>query len=394
MNCAHVSLDLVYHYFALYRQPVLSELARVVRGKLDLVADIQSNQRNLKLIDPAFCSGKDRCEWTVVKNRWFGPLLWQRGLLKHVLTSPNHTAIFLGQLNFLSTWVAILICRIRRKQTFFWTHGIYGNEGFLKLQLRLLFYRLADGLLLYGHHAKNLLIQEGFSADRLHVIYNSLDHEAHVRLRETITPQEIEESKCELFPEHSTAPIAIFIGRLVPSKKLELLIRAVHACGERGRVVNALIIGDGPGKEEWMRLAAELGVAGQVNFRGECHDEAVLARLLSLGTVCVSPGSVGLTAMHVMAYGVPVITHDGIQDQKPEFEAITEGETGGFFKRDDLAAIVDKLLQWVDQDPESKAATAQKCIDVIRKFYSPEVQVEQIAKAISSHPRHGNVPAR
>ena len=40
--------------------------------------------------------------------------------------------------------------------------------------------------------------------------------------------------------------------------------------------------------------------------------------------MCVSPGNVGLTAIHSLTYGTPVLTHDNFNFQMPEAEAIEE----------------------------------------------------------------------
>lgn len=48
--------------------------------------------------------------------------------------------------------------------------------------------------------------------------------------------------------------------------------------------------------------------------------------------LCVSPGNVGLTAMHSLVFGCPVITHNCFEWQMPEFEAIQPGITGDFLR--------------------------------------------------------------
>jgi glycosyltransferase involved in cell wall biosynthesis len=42
-------------------------------------------------------------------------------------------------------------------------------------------------------------------------------------------------------------------------------------------------------------------------FYGESYNERELAPLIALADVCVSPGNVGLTAIHALTYGTPVI---------------------------------------------------------------------------------------
>ncbi|MEZ4897633.1 MAG: hypothetical protein R2806_12390 [Saprospiraceae bacterium] len=52
--------------------------------------------------------------------------------------------------------------------------------------------------------------------------------------------------------------------------------------------------------------------------------------------VCVSPGNIGLTGVHSMSFGCPVISHNNFVEQMPEFEIIREGETGYFFQQNNI----------------------------------------------------------
>ena len=91
---------------------------------------------------------------------------------------------FFRQFNFVSTWPAVLLARLMGKATYFWSHGVYGNEGAVKRSIRVAFYRLASGMLLYGAYSRDLLIEYGMRADRMHVIYNSLDYSKQRQLRD------------------------------------------------------------------------------------------------------------------------------------------------------------------------------------------------------------------
>lgn len=59
--------------------------------------------------------------------------------------------------------------------------------------------------------------------------------------------------------------------------------------------------------------------------------------------MCVCPAAVGLTAIHALSYGCPVISNDNVETQMPEFESIVEGETGSLFKENDIEDLVEKL---------------------------------------------------
>ena len=53
----------------------------------------------------------------------------------------------------------------------------------------------------------------------------------------------------------------------------------------------------------------------------------------------VSPGNVGLNAVHALSYGTPVITHNNVNNQMPEHETIIENFNGCFHKENDINSI-------------------------------------------------------
>ena len=59
-----------------------------------------------------------------------------------------------------------------------------------------------------------------------------------------------------------------FVGRLVPIKRVDVLLRAVAHARSEGAPVRLAVVGDGELRPELEALAAELGVAGSVWFAG------------------------------------------------------------------------------------------------------------------------------
>ena len=99
-------------------------------------------------------------------------------------------------------------------------------------------------------------------------------------------------------------------------------------------------------KEELLNLVKSLKLDRQVWFFGACYDESKIAELIFNANVCVSPGNVGLTAIHSLSYGTPVITHDSFSHQMPEFEAIIPNLTGNFFEEGNLQSmneVIEKI---------------------------------------------------
>jgi glycosyltransferase involved in cell wall biosynthesis len=375
-------LTIVYHYFAHYREPVLRELCQHLSAdfQVELMADEEAEVPALKTIPMSrFTVGL--CEYRRLKNLWLGPWLWQIGLLSGIIKGKSDVIIFLGQFNFVSTWFAVLLARLMGKKTYFWSHGVYGNEGQLKRFIRVSFYKLADGMLLYGNYARRLLVDAGLNPRRLHVINNSLDYNRQKCFRDQKEESSVSEIRRELFGLDS--PYIIFVGRLTAVKRLDLLLSALSEINHNlRRDVRCLIVGDGPEVDNLELQAKAEGVEGLVKFYGECHDEETLSDLIYAADACVAPGNVGLTAMHSLAYGTPVITHDDKSWQMPEFEAIVPGVSGDFFIKGSLRDLADKICEWLDCAVTGRGEVRVDCCEIIDQKYNPAYQAKVISSVI------------
>ncbi len=384
---------IVYHYFAHYRLPVLRALTEAweaAGGRLTIVSDRQANQPALTTIDPALAElpvAEGGLRWRFVRNRWLPRnLLWQSGLVKVALGREQRVLILLGNPYFLSTWVATILARLRGKRVLFWTHGVTRREHGLQKRLRFGFLRLADGLLLYGNWARDQLVRSGgFDPAKLHVIFNSLDHDVQLRGRELLSDERLAAVRRECFGKRAELPLLVFCGRLVARKRIDLVLEAAHRLQRDGRPVNVLLVGDGPLQEHLRKLAADLDLADGVHFAGPCYDEERLALLLGAADLCVAPDGLGLLAIHALTYGTPLITHGNVERHFPEYEAVVPGLNGAIFAEGDPRDLADVIAAWLDAAPDRGEVRAA-CHQVVDRWYNPTAQVERIARAVAGQP--------
>ena len=327
--------------------------------------------------------------WRFVKNFWAGRFfLWQAGVAGLGLTKEFDAIIYLGQFNILSTIVGAFIARLAGKRVLMWTHGFTRERNSPKEFARGCFYRLAHGFLLYGDRARAIMMQKGFDPKGLHVVYNSLDYEAQKLIRSSVSEDELFRLRRALFPNPHHHVLS-FIGRLTPQKKLDMLIRAGKKLHDGGFPVNILIVGDGGERGRLEKLSDECSMREFTRFFGECHDEKEIGRCLMMSAMCVSPGEVGLTAMHALAYGTPVITHDDPSRQMPECEAIREGVTGCFFRYGSVDDLAGKIRNWLTVNGACVRAAGENCISVIEDRYHPAAQIRVINAAVRGEEASG-----
>jgi glycosyltransferase involved in cell wall biosynthesis len=379
-----LQVAVVYPFFPHYRAPVFRELLE--RGENDywLVGDTQSVEPGVTEWQP-----ENRARFIRARCRSLGSsFMIQNELISLSLRRDLDAFVFLANPYFLSTWIAAAIARLRGKRVLFWTHGWTRTERGLKSWLRSAFYRLSHGLLLYGHQARRAGITRGFSPDRLHVVYNSLDYETHKRLRQQVTPEQVQALKQSLF-ENPSLPLVVCTARLTRRCRFDLLIEAQARLAKTGHAINVLLIGDGPEKAALEAQARRLGAP--VKFLGACYDEETLAGWTMAAHVTASPGKVGLTAIQSLAYGTPVITHSDVETQGPEWEAIQPGHSGGFFRRDDVDDLARVLKLWTS-GPAPSFAARERCWQIIERYYNPSYQRLAIELALRGEAVEQAVP--
>ena len=312
----------------------------------------------------------------VVKNR----IVFQKGIITTCLYTDYDAYILYGEMHCISNWIAALICKIRRKPLVFWGHGLYGNEKNLKKRIRLLFYKLADINFVYGNISRNLMIQSGFSPIKVITVYNSLNFNYHKILFTERSESELSEIKTRLFKYRDNLPVVLFIGRLTREKKILYLLEAISLCKLRGNDFNCLIVGEGEESEQLLNQAKLLEINESVYFYGSSYEENTNAKLIMLSECCVSPGNVGLTAIHSLSLGTPVITHNNFFNQGPEVEAIIHDKTGLFFKENDVTN-----LSFVIEDfilGRKKEIMSLNCTNEIQQYWNPLNQANIIDEAI------------
>ncbi len=286
---------------------------------------------------------------------------------KNYIITPNPFSI--------NQWLFLILCFISRKKVYAWMHGIRDVNISIK---SLFFMRMYDyflkGTFLYGNHAKRNMVSLGFKENKLHVIYNSLNYQESKKLRDFKFDNP--------FDFTNFHPILLFIGRLTKIKKLDMLINAYLLLKRKGLQTNLVFIGDGPEREHLESIISEEDMQ-HIKFVGSLYEESIIAKYIYHADLCVSPGNVGLTAIHALSYGLPVITNDNFSSQMPEYEAIENGKTGVFFKENDIEDLVQKIESWFKNNSD-REFVRKNCYEVIDSKYNPFTQLDILKKVLEN----------
>ena len=369
----------ITNFFPSYRKSIWKKLLNNNKADVKFYFDPIQNE-GIQVEDLFFSeSNKLKNSFKEVKNFYFfGRVIWQSKIIKECLLASFNQAIFIGDMNILSTWIGLLICRVRNKKTILWTHGFYGNENYIKRLLRILFYSIGNKYLLYEQRGKKLMIKAGFDSSKIFVIYNSLDYGLQKKYFETYQKNNIK--KEFTFFKNSKLKTILFLGRLTSVKKIDLLIKSLKKLNSQKVNFNLLIIGEGPQESLLKKMSKEGLEKGWIYFYGKTYEESELSKLIYSSDLMVSPGNTGLNSIHTLSYGTPVGTHNNFDKQMPEAAIIEDKKTGFFFNENDSDDLSIKIDLWFSKfNINLTRAERRRIID---EKYNPEFQIKEIQKAL------------
>lgn len=355
-----------------YREPIFSLIDKEIGCDFYIGDHIHTK---LKVFDYHILSGYRK----TLKNRFIGPFYWQQGSVQLVF-KPYKYYILDGEPFCLSSWVILILCRLLGKKTIAWTHGWYGRESLLKGFIKKIFYKQFSTLMLYNRYAMRLMEEIGFDPNRMYCIANSMDSDKEKAIRATLQPSNVYSSHF-----NNNLPTIIYCGRIQKWKKLEMIIDSMKMLKDAGHPVNAVFIGKDVEEVHLERYAEQCGLQANVWMYGPCYDDAIIGQMFYDAAVCVSPGNVGLTAIHSLSFGCPVITHNNFSFQNPEFEAIAPGVTGDFFEQGSLYSLTQTIEKWTYHTSVQREDTRHAAFNEIDKKWNVHYQIKIIKEVLHAN---------
>jgi len=132
--------------------------------------------------------------------------------------------------------------------------------------------------------------------------------------------------------------LLVFVGRVVPIKRLEVLLRALAQTRESGRRLRLALVGDGEERPGLERLAAELGISDDVFFLGYRRELQPVFAAADVAVLSSDNEGTPVSLIEAAAAGLPAVATDvgGVH------EVVSE-ETGVLVPPGDPAALGNAL---------------------------------------------------
>jgi glycosyltransferase involved in cell wall biosynthesis len=180
---------------------------------------------------------------------------------------------------------------------------------------------------------QRLLLESGFSADKICLLPNAVDTE---RFRPTL---DREAARRALGIDARL--VGVFVGRLVDEKALDLLIDSWGRVFRGRKDVKLFLIGGGPLEAELRAVALHAGVAEQIVFTGAVQTVEQYTTAADFGILTSKNEGLSNTLLEYMAVGLPVL---GSRVSGNE-DLIVPGRTGWLFESGDAADLQHCLSQ-------------------------------------------------
>lgn len=283
--------------------------------------------------------------------------VFQRGLFSEIKALKPDCVVLGGpDIHIISNLLLFFYLRIFTKtEVHWWTHGISSTQPILR-SIQLLFIRFSSGLLTYEDEGEKTITQYlkpgTIKTSVLKNAINTEDYGFNLQLSNQHEPK-------------STFNV-LFSGRLTYSKRCDILVEAFAQILDVAPHFRLDVVGAGEALSQCKQLADQHGITEYVNFHGELYGKK-LEHIFSQSDIFVLPGKVGLSAIHALSYGLPVLTTNA-SVHSPEVAIIDQGVNGDFFEQFSISSLASLMIAWSSRKIDKTLIQAS----VKEKGYTPE----------------------
>jgi glycosyltransferase involved in cell wall biosynthesis len=172
-------------------------------------------------------------------------------------------------------------------------------------------------------------------------------------------------------PKHRSAGRAVFVGRFVPHKHVDLVIKAFAvAARQHGSVRSLTLIGDGPERNRLESLAVDLGVRSLTSFLGDVPDDRKWRILVDEADVFISASpreGIAIAVLEALATGNPaIIAYTPDRFQQGAVEYLRDGHNG--IVTDGSEPALASALHRLFSDPDLYESMSRNAIDTARDY--------------------------
>ncbi len=171
--------------------------------------------------------------------------------------------------------------------------------------------------------------------------------------------------------------VVLTVARLVPIKRVDLLVEAFAAVRARVPEAHLVVVGDGPERDAIRQRAADLGVLDAATFVGSIahRDTPAFYRAADVFALSSDFDNSPNVILEAMASGLPIVSTDagGVR------QFVDDPEGGTVVARGDAAAFAQAIARYVMSPSESRAAGVYNRRKAVSEFSWPASAAQLLA---------------
>ena len=226
--------------------------------------------------------------------------------------------------------------------------------------------------------AASAVREAGLPAERIRVVRHGLD---------------LGDPRLAFRPENPAEDSLVGVGRLVPKKGVDVLLRALALSHGPRRLT---WIGDGPELEPLRQLARSLGLAESVRFAGALPNDETLARLRRANALVLPSrrlpngdrDGIANVLAEAMALGVPVVTTTA----GAAAELVADGTSGLLVEPDSPAALAKAIDSLRSAPPSFRARLVRNARATVEASMDASRNAAALLSTLRSIPTSGDTP--
>lgn len=281
---------------------------------------------------------------------------------------------------------ALLRSRLQGVATVLWGHGYSKQERSWWRGPRNWMARQGSSLVFYEPRTRDEYVRNGWDPQRLFVALNSIDHADIDQAREWWINRPSQLAHFRQEQAIDAGPLVLFVSRLQPANRVDLLIQATVQLAKEIPGLKCAIIGNGAAEKGRLQALARQEEAGDsVVFLDGVYDEMKLAPWFLSADVFCYPANVGLSLLHALWYGLPVVTSDNRAVQNPEFIALEHGVNGLTYQHGSVSSLADALRKIINC-----ASLRRSMSDAARRTVEDRFTIRNMVDGLEAAIRYAN----
>lgn len=368
---------LVQKMFANYRKPVFDLLAQ----KITLLVLHGESNSGIKTAKSSYSKKIPAVQY------WFNDTALILFPLWQILKFRPKVVILEFALGLINLPFIILVCKLFGIKCAFWSHGYDRSKGFkpktrLSDKYRLLLMKWVGANIVYGKEDKDVLKMH-LKKSEVFIAQNTLDTISTSKINKKLESDGKLTVKKRLNVDHKYN--LIFIGRMISSKKPELLIDMYELLKSSYNLkVGVHFIGDGPMLSKIKEIVKEKFIQEDFYLHGAVYDDVKNGELLFISDLMVMPGYLGLSVNHAFCFGCPVLSFkkiNGYPSHSPEVEYVIPDKTGFLLEEHSVEAMAAAGYKFL-KDENLKKDFQENIKFMVKEVFPLEKMVDGVVECV------------